>query len=126
MLVSFQKKGVCDTYPASQTISMGILIGPVDYLEALETIEISRSGHSQGQDLKLTMEWLRGSKIIYIQKRCRRLDIDCWILTFPPTASPAPASRTLASSKNKEHLNLAHPEENGVLSRIDKGYRQRS
>lgn len=77
MLVSFQKKGVCDTYPASQTISMGILIGPVEYLEALETIEISRSGHSQGQDLKLTMEWLRGSKIIYIQKRCRRLDIDC-------------------------------------------------
>lgn len=77
MLVSFQKKGVFDPYPASQIISMGFLIGPVEYLEASETIEISHSGHSKGQDLKLTMEWLRGSKIIYIRKRCRRLDIDC-------------------------------------------------
>lgn len=75
MLVSFQKKGFCGPYPASQTISMGILIRPTECPVAMKTIEISCSWHSNGQDLKLTMEWLRGSKIIYIRKRCRRLDI---------------------------------------------------
>ena len=56
---------------------MGILIGPVEDPEAMETIEISRSGQSKGQDLKLTTKWLRGSRIIYIRKGCRRLDVDC-------------------------------------------------
>lgn len=61
------------------------------------------------------MEWLRGCRIIYIRKRCRSLDVDCWVLTSLPTASPTPASRTFASSKN----NLAHPEEKvAILEKI--------
>lgn len=113
----FPRKGVCGLYPASQTISMGILIGPVECPVATETIEMSCSGHCRGQDLKLTVAWLRGCRIIYIRKRCGSLDVDCWVLTSLPTASPSPACRTFASSKN----NLAHPEEKvAILEKIIK------
>lgn len=47
---------------------MGILIGPVECPVAMEAIEISCSGHSRGQDLKLAMDWLRGSELFAFKR----------------------------------------------------------
>ena len=39
----------------------------------MEAIEISCSGHSRGQDLKLAMEWLRGSELLTFKRDAEAL-----------------------------------------------------